>query len=168
MKIGLCLLTLVLLFASGCATLPHRVPGEIVPPGTGPGTWAGIRKSGVSEDVNYVFLISEAYPIGKSNFFPPTVKNITWWAVFQPSVFGFIRTHVPSFVARWYAPNDALYWEETFPGHLGSHFAKTGLPIAGTPAEAYPGFWRVQIYYEGRLIDEKRFAIDSKDRSLVI
>lgn len=149
----------------GCATLPPTVEHELVPPGSGTATWGGIRDSGVAEDATFIPIIAKATPVGKSNFFPPTTKQVTWWALFNPYALGTFHMTAPNLVARWYAPNGAMYWEDNFPTDMGAMFAKNSLPIAGTPAEGFPGFWYVQIYREGSLIDEKRFAIDSRDRS---
>lgn len=153
-----------ILFFQGCATLPEKTPGELVPlsASTSFKRWGGVRESGVSEDCGYVPLPPIPSPKGKKSFFTKTDAKVTWWATFQPAAFGFIRPQPPGFIARWYAPNGTMYWEESFAGDIGSHFAKNSLPIAGTPAETFPGRWRVQIYYEGRLIDEKEFIINQK------
>ncbi len=149
----------LILILQGCATLPERTQGEIVPLHSSV-TWAGIKESGVAEDCSYVPIPTIATPKGKKNFFSKTDKQATWWALFQPAALGFLRTAPPGFTARWYAPNGTLYWEESFAGDIGSHFAKHSLPIAGTPVETFPGRWRVQIYYEGRLINEKEFIVN--------
>ena len=125
-----------------------------------PAAWSAIKASGIHEDCGLVGFLGIPQPKGKKNFFSKFDKQATWWASFQPVTFGLIRTAPPSFTARWYAPNGNLYFEDNFAGDIGSLFAKNSLPIAGTPAETFPGRWRVQIYYEGRLIDEKGFIIN--------
>jgi hypothetical protein len=160
-KLFFVLFLLAIITFPGCATLPDKAQGEVVPLRAGGiQRWGGIKDSGVHEDCDYSLF--SAHPKGKKSFFSKTDKQATWWAIFQPAAFGFIRTQAPGFVARWYAPNGNLYWEDNFAGDIGSLFAKNSLPIAGTPVERFPGRWFVQIYYEGRLIDEKEFII-SKD-----
>lgn len=156
MKTALLCAILMTAALSGCATVPKTV--ESAPAGEGK-VWGGIIKSGVAEDAS--FFMFEPNVIGKRDFFPPTVKKVTWWALFQP--FATYEFTPAAFTARWYAPNRELYWEESFSG--GGPFAKVSLPIKETPAEEFPGRWYVQIYYKGRLIDDKQFLIDIKDRS---
>jgi len=151
------------IFFSGCAaSLPAKVEGEIASlhPSPSSATWSAIKESGINEDCGLVVFLGIPQPKGKKDFFSKSDKQVTWWATFQPATFGFIRTAPPSFTARWYAPNGHLYWEDSFAGDIGLLFAKNSLPIAETPAETFPGRWRVQIYYEGRLIDEKEFLIN--------
>src|SRR3990167_2886913 len=110
---------MTMIMFQGCATLPEKAPNEIVPLHSSPmPTWGGIKASGMAEDCDYTPFFSMATPKGKVNFFSKTDKKATWWALFQPSALGF-RTTVPGFVARWYAPNGNLYWEENFAGDIG-------------------------------------------------
>jgi len=142
---------------SGCA-LPPKVPGELMPVGEAGVNWPGIKRSGVAHEVEVDFL-GFAHIKKEGSFFETTDQQITWWAEFQPYALGVFHFMPPTLVARWYAPNKKLYWEEQFITNLGATGAQVSLPLHETPAEEWPGAWYVQVYRDGHLIDEKKFVI---------
>ncbi|MDD5216940.1 MAG: tetratricopeptide repeat protein [Candidatus Omnitrophica bacterium] len=126
------------------------------------GTWRQIRSSGVSEDADYSVWSDKVDPIGHSADFLPDTKCITWWALFNKTTFA--MAFMPSFKAKWIAPDGSVYREVLFnKSAMNDVFMKTKLPVAGTDVADKPGRWAVEIYFKDSRIDRKEFRVVTQE-----
>lgn len=127
------------------------------------GHWKYIKRSGIGGDASHNLFLNKVNVKNNTIFFKPDTEKVTWWAEFQPMAFP-SPYHV-TFQAKWYDPQGNHFFEEEFPLNSGwdATFVKTSLPIANTPAQHFPGLWQVEVYYQGSLIDKKKFHIMGED-----
>ncbi|MBI4399081.1 MAG: tetratricopeptide repeat protein [Candidatus Omnitrophica bacterium] len=149
----------ILLFAallSGCATVS---PGNSLDDGSEGIKWSHLASSGISEDAHMNIFTTTVTPEGRTGFFTTDTEKVTWWGLAK--LWAFFMP--PRLLAKWYQPNGELFWEEEFSYDNNALFIKVSLPIKNAPARDLPGIWRVEIYYQDRVIDREKFHITGTD-----
>ena len=139
---------------AGCAVMNRINPKDIRD-----GVWGRIRASGIAKDASHARWSDKIHIEGKTNHFTAEDEKVTYWAHFASGTF--LSPDHASFQARWHDPDGNLYLEDTFPlnNTYDAQFVKTHLPIRDFPIRHFPGFWQVEIYYQGYSIDRKEFHI---------
>jgi hypothetical protein len=134
---------------SSCATIGSNV--QMV------GTEADfIHKAGFAEDININWFTSSVYREDKKAEFSRTTEKIVWFMVFRNA--SFIGS--AEFTAKWHSPDGQLYKEQRFTQIPGDwNIAVTDLKIAGNSAASLPGKWKIEIYYQNKLIAYRSFVL---------
>ncbi|MBI3313623.1 MAG: hypothetical protein HYZ83_05270 [Candidatus Omnitrophica bacterium] len=121
-----------------------------------------IKEMGLAQDVDVynVLLAMGANVQGKGDTFKLTDKKIEWYAQFENKNLSqsLMDRH---FRAIWYRPDGSPYQDKNFSTATGNTLiAHNALKIDPNRSKEFVGKWRVKVYEDNNLMDDRTFTIE--------
>lgn len=124
---------------------------------------AGIEECGLSTKVKQAWTFDRVKTAGTNLVFPHTTNEIFWFAQF--GIKGSMQNNISrSYRIKWISPDGELYAGEDFKSSLWNEtFVKKSLRLEVPMKDELIGRWRVRVWKNRTLIDDRYFEIIRTD-----